>query len=429
MFEVRARVSANRISGIINAPSSKSYSQRYVILSGLTEGVKEIRGLSFSEDEQIAIGIVKKCGSDVKYFGRNITITPHFTCPKEVFVGESATSYRLAVGALAGKGCRTAFSGDTSLSVRPIDDLVSSLEHLSVKVSKKSDGFVEIDASEREAKQVEIDASLSSQFVSSVLLYYSFLDGGDRSLSIKGDRSSSDYIRITIDCLRKFGIEISEKKNEYLVKGALSKYDGKIKIEGDYSSSAFPIVLGLLASDEGISIHGLKESSIQGDRALVEILKKHSTGISTEKVDGDYIISAKRGVIERIDVDINDYPDLAPPLSVIGIFSDNGVNLRNYHRLAIKESNRADEIIRLAKNFGATVEADEKSISIRRGKVIKAPDKLEFYDHRMIMSAIIAGISSGFDISHENVEKINKSYPDFLNDISRVGASVKFDLE
>ena len=423
---MKAEIYGNSIGGTVQAPSSKSFAQRYILMAGFSERETEIRGLSFSDDEQVAIDIIKRCGARVEYSGRNIHVIPSFHCPEALYVGESATSYRLAAGLLSSRRCRTEFTGMPGLGARPVEPLLNALSGMRVAASVREDGFISLDASGCEVADVAVDGSLSSQFISSLLLFYAF-SGKDSRLSLSGGVVSERYVDITIECLRNFGVDVSGNEGCFSISGGNPLAMGEISVEGDYSSASFFIVLGLLASVKGVTVKGLRKHSLQPDSSILGILSGRTHGIMTEQSDGEISVTSRMSEIERIVVDADSEPDLAPPLSVIGIFSSGGIVIKNCNRLEIKESRRASEIMRLAESFGAEVVKDEDTITIRKGRIIN-PGRLSFTDHRMIMSAIIAGVASGFRIEYENIEKINKSYPDFLTHLKSAGAEVTFEI-
>lgn len=423
---MKAKIYAESVQGAISAPSSKSFAQRYILMAGFSETETMVRGLSFCDDEQVAIDIIKRCGSKVEYSGRDIKIIPNFKCPQTLYVGESATSYRLSIGLLSSKKCKTEFTGSPGLASRPVYPLLEALAESGVEYSIKEDGFISLDALNSEVRDATVDGSLSSQFISSLILFSAFAEKRS-NLSVAGKIASERYVDITIECLRNFGISVIHEKDRLEIDKRKPSSRGTINIEGDYSSAAFFFVLGMLASENGIRVEGLKEGSMQPDSQILGILKSKSEGFKIEKEDGLISVTTRMSGIERIEIDADKAPDLAPPISVIGIFSSKGVVLRNYNRLEIKESKRASEIIRLAESFGAEIKKDGEKMLIKKGKVTN-PVNLSFKDHRMIMSAIIAGIASRFQIEYENVEMINKSYPDFLKHMRSIGAEIDFDI-
>jgi 3-phosphoshikimate 1-carboxyvinyltransferase len=163
--------------------------------------------------------------------------------------------------------------------------------------------------------------------------------------------------------------------------------------------------------------------SLQPDRKILELIndatgciRSGSTGIEIKKADH----------IKRITVDGAVSPDMAPVISVIGIFSEEGVQITNYHRLRDKESDRFNGIVSMCRSFGAEVIVNDSCIFIRKGRN-RFPGYIEYSDHRMVMSSIIAGVIADSDTEFGQCESINKSYPEFLNDLKKIGVDIYFD--
>jgi len=396
-------------------------------MAGMGNSPVTVHGVYFSEDEQVALGIVRSSGAAITFDGDTVKIEPDFRCPKYVDVGESATSYRISVGMLAAKKCRTEFIGRPELARRPINELLDALRELGARITVKEDGFINLDASEIEIGDVRVDQTRSSQYVSSLLLFLAFCNNEGKKLEVRGTKSSEGYVDITVSCLKTMGFDVNRENDIFTVARTNAEPVKDLYVERDYSSAAFFLILGALASDEGISIEGLPDNSLQADAVIVDTLKTSSEGISVVFSESKIIARSIKSYVMHVEIDADITPDLAPPVSVLGIFSKDGVTIRNPSRLSIKETDRYSEIIRLAESFGARIEKGEDYLTIRRGQEILNPEKLSFSDHRMVMSAIVAGLASGYEIEYENVERINKSYPSFLNDLKRVGATIRIE--
>jgi 3-phosphoshikimate 1-carboxyvinyltransferase len=415
---MNAKIKSGNVSGTIFAPSSKSFTQRYVLYSAFSGKPVKINNVSFSDDEIISLKIAEKCNAFLKYNKKYIMIEPDFMCPENIYVGESGTSYRLSLGLLSAKRCTTLIKGEQQLASRPVNPLIKALSDAGSRFKRTEDGFFIASGNNASNKPVKIDGSISSQFISAMLFYYSILGGG--SFYISG-LVSENYIKITENCLSTFGIKVYSEGNKYSVIDG--DYSPKtIDIEGDFSSASYFIVLGIFMGN--IKIKNLNMDSLQPDKIIVDVLNKATGSINFQ--NGEINIS-RAGHIDEIVVDASTSPDIAPAVSVAGIFSENGVKIYNYMRLKTKESDRWHGIISLCNAFGAYVHTDNEFIEIKRKEVMH-PCCLNFTDHRMIMSAIIAGIIAGSDTKFGNVEKINKSYPEFFNDLKRVGLDISFDM-
>jgi len=412
----------NKIGGSVKAPSSKSYSQRMILLSAISGNPVTLRGISFCDDEIAAVNMARDCGSEITTDGDALTIEPHFRCPSRVNVGESATLYRISMGMLAAMGCRTEFVGAPSLAGRPMEPLIHALEKAGVRLLRKDDGFYSMDARERKNIEFHMDQGISSQFISS-LIFYNAAAGNDLPMNTTAEQVSASYIDITLHALDMLGYGISREDGAFQFTG--KHLSGKeFQVEGDFSSALFPVVLGSLCSQGGVRITGLNPRSRQADRIALDTLVKASTGISAKSNGNNLEIEASRSDFELIEVDASRVPDSCPPISVIGIFSDNGIRILNYERLRAKESDRVSAIKEIVTGFGAAFLEGNRSISVKRG-INVFPEEYHGNDHRMLMSAITAGLVARSSTKFFNLDAVRKSYPGFLNDLKLLGVSAK----
>ncbi len=414
---MKIRIKRGSIGGTIFAPSSKSFTQRYVLYSAFSNKSVRLNNISFSEDEIISMKIAEKCNAVIKYDRKNMHIVPDFLCPENIYVGESGTSYRLSIGLLCSRKCRTSINGEASLARRPVDTLIMALSDAGSRFNKKEDGFYSVDGQRATSIPVEIDGSISSQYVSSMLFYYSILGGGSfRAINTV----SRDYLKITESCLANFGVKVENNDGMYQIINH-NYLEKTVDIEGDYSSASYFIVLGIFTGN--IIIKNLNYMSLQPDRKILDLvnnatgsIKYGSAGIEIRKADH----------INRITVDAAVSPDMAPVISVVGIFSEEGVQIYNYKRLMAKESDRFNGIVNMCRSFGADVTVNDSCIKIKKGRNL-CPDYIEYSDHRMTMSSIIAGVIAGSNTEFGKCESINKSYPEFLNDLKKIGVDIYFD--
>jgi 3-phosphoshikimate 1-carboxyvinyltransferase len=411
------RIKSGHISGTVFAPSSKSFTQRYILYSAFSDRTIKINNVSFSEDEIVSMKIAESCNASLYYDKKNITIRPDFKCPEKIYVGESGTSYRLTLGLLSARRCNTVITGEPSLASRPVGILTDSLSDVGTSFTPTTTGFYSVNGEMASRKHVSIDGSASSQFISAMLYYYSILGSGGFTAR---NLVSSDYVKITEACLETFGVKVLQEGDNYYVKTGDYRETG-IDIEGDYSSSSYFIILGIFTGN--IVIKNLNMDSLQPDKKILELVNNATGSIHFHQ--GSIEVD-KAEEIKKIIVDASVSPDIAPIISVIGIFSSKGVEIRNYQRLKIKESDRWAGIVHMCRAYGASVSITDELISIKKD-IIKEPDYFEYIDHRMIMSAIIAGVIAKSNTEFRNSEKINKSYPEFLNDLKKLGADIYFD--
>ncbi|MCL4340888.1 MAG: 3-phosphoshikimate 1-carboxyvinyltransferase [Candidatus Thermoplasmatota archaeon] len=413
------------ISGTVTVPSSKSFSQRCILYAGFSETDARIGPLAFSNDENIAIEIVKNCGLNIVISGSYIEISGKFNCPGLINVGESGTSYRISLGLLAAKGCRTEITGEGLLAARPVRPLVESLERCGARFEFKPDGFPVIDSGGMDMKTCVIDGSLSSQYVTSLVMASS-LKAGQSSIRILGRTVSPDYLKITEETLELFGVTARKDGDSYTVTRKTRPEKLHIEIEGDFSSAAVMLVLGVLGSDHGIRVRGLGRKSIQGDSVIVKMLADAGSNINWESgPEGDCIICRKSD-LKKITVDADRYPDLAVTLSITGIFSPAGVEILNPGRLRLKESDRLDAIVKMAGRYGSHIDLNDDCLEIHPGNGMKPQDILvESMDHRIIMAEVCAMVLSGSTGLIKFHHEVSKSFPAFFWELEKLSVDVK----
>ncbi|WP_297217909.1 3-phosphoshikimate 1-carboxyvinyltransferase [Thermoplasma sp.] len=392
-------------SGTAVLPSSKSFTQRYILGSAFLNKNVILNYVTITGDDAIAIDIAQKAGADITVNDSSIRIKSSLRCPEEIYVGESATSYRIVLGLLGSSGCITHVSGEPGLAKRPMEPLIKALEANDVRLTLNGDGFYDVDGSASKKRYVEIDG-VSSQFVSSMIFYYAKKGGGE--FLVKNMRSPG-YVYITKRVLYDLGYFVNVERTITINPSGVWKTT--IDVEPDYSSMAFFLVLGLLSEEVDMRFNIKRMSRIQPDSILLDIFRDNLA------IDRD-TVRVLPGIKNRITIDADHNPDLAPPLAVIGIFSDAGVEIDNYARLKTKESDRYEAMIDLASRFGAIVEDNGKDLFIKKGD-LKNPSTLAYEDHRMIMSAAIAAAVSGFEIDIENESRVSKSFPGFFKELSK----------
>lgn len=388
--------------GTLKAPPSKSMSHRLLICASFADGVSTVRGISFCEDVLAtidclnALGIrTEKHGDDIKVYGKNYAeLKPQLP----LACRESGSTLRFMLPPALLSGYTVMFHGEKSLMQRPMDiyrellaarglDYIADGESIVVKGPIKAGEF-------------RLKGNVSSQFISGLLFALPTLDG-DSVIKITSSVESRSYINLTISALGKFGVK-AFWEDDYTIKipGNQKYMATDITVEGDYSGAAFPDALNLFGGD--VTILGLDENSIQGDR----VYKKHFDAI-------------KRGVPT---IHIGDCPDLAPILFALAA-ANCGAIFNGTKRLKIKESDRAEAMVKELKKFGSSVSVYEDTVVIYP-KDFRAPTEtlLGHNDHRIVMALSVLLSATGGDI--DGAEAVAKSYPEFFRDLKALGIEV-----
>ncbi len=406
--------------GEISIPGSKSYSQRLILLSALFSIPVSLENISYSEDELRAVSVASQCGMTVRNSGGRCLVSGEFRSPGKLFVGESATLFRLAAGGLAGRRETVEFRLSDSLLRRNHGDLLNALASQGVHFESIPRGFL-MDASAAVTGPVSITGRISSQFVSSLIVMKASMGDFGSEVSVTDGLSSAGYVQITMDVMRKLGFTLRSKDASFSVESFKHADSVNLSLEGDFSSAAFFMVLAALKSANGIALRGLNPNTLQPDKKMLDFLRQAGADI-TISTDA---VNIRKSYLNGGVFDVDNCPDLALPLAVMALFSKGRSEITGVSRLRYKETDRIESMIRLARSFGASVEYSGNSVSITPPDVIRAPNDLEFMEHRSIMAGIVASIASGSRVVNQNVERISKSFPGFTGMLEQVGCRIE----
>jgi len=286
---------------------------------------------------------------------------------------------------------------------------------------------------------IEVDGSLSSQFLTGLLMAYSASpkpSGGEASepsnrssVSIKvNNLKSKPYIDLTLDVMKKFGMRIPENRNykEFVFHNSPT-HDSQLTthdyaVEGDWSSGAFLLVAGTIAGS--ITVRGLDLLSTQADKAIMDALMSANAAIATEAKG----IQAHPGGLRGFEFDATDCPDLFPPLVALAAYCEGETKIKGVRRLKHKESNRAVTLQDEFDLMGVRIDIED-DLMIIHGGIVKGADVHSHHDHRIAMACAVAALGANSETIIDEAEAVNKSYPDFYNDLKSLGANVSLPFD
>ena len=391
---MKIKIEKSCAKGKINAPPSKSYAHRLLICAALAQGISRIDGVSQSVDMEATLDCIGALGAEFTKTGDSVSIKGGIREGCRVFnCHESGSTLRffIPIALLTGDTCT--FTGSERLMSRGLsvyEEIFKSqgIECIRDKCSVTLKGRLKPDT-------FSVRGDISSQFISGLLFALPLLDG-DSVISLTTRLESSAYVDITIDTLKLFGIEIERGNGSFYIRGNQKYKCSDQRAEGDYSNSAFLDAFNLLGGD--VSVLGLKNDSYQGDKIYKEYFSLLDKGTPT--------------------LDISNCPDLGPVLFALAAVK-NGACFEGTKRLSIKESDRGAAMKTELEKLGASVELFENSARV--GCSANAP-KCELYghnDHRIVMA--LAVILSLFGGVIDGCEAVSKSYPDFFEEIAKIG--------
>lgn len=399
---MKVKILPSKTSGEVSAPPSKSFAHRYLIGSVLSRGKCVIKNIADSDDISATLSCIEQLGGSVTKDGNIVTVIP--TNEKQIENAvfdckESGSTLRFFIPVVLATGAKNCtFLGSERLLARGIKEYEKLFENSDVKINS-DEKSIEISGT-LSAGNYEISGEVSSQYTTGMLFALSVLDGKS-TLKITGNVESRAYVDMTIKVLKDFGADISEpEKNFFEINGKGRLSPGEFTVEGDWSNAAFLIALSRLLGT--ISVSGLNENSVQGDRF---------SSVAFDALDG-----------ENAEIDLKDCPDLAPILFAYAAYK-NGGRFINTRRLRVKESDRANVMAEELKKFGANVKVYENSVEIEKTQ-LKPPivPLCGHNDHRIVMALSVLAAVLGAEI--DGAEAVNKSYPDFFRVIKKAGVNV-----
>ncbi|MBU4266984.1 MAG: 3-phosphoshikimate 1-carboxyvinyltransferase [Candidatus Altiarchaeales archaeon] len=412
MSEVTVRKS--ELKGSIKAPASKSYTHRAIICASLAEGNSKIINFLDCDDTWETVDALRKFGIGINEADGALNVSgSKLKAPEEpVELGASGTTYRFLLPLAAIAEGETKIQVKGRLAERPIEPLLDALRQLGIEIKAEGNSIIINGNGKIEGGKVRIPGDVSSQFISGLLFIAPLAEKGIE-IELTTALESKPYVDMTISVMKEFGI----KADGLRVGGGQSFKAMDYEVEGDYSSAAFLLAAG--AINGGVEITGLNPESVQGDRRIVEILKRMNSEI---EINGNSI-KTKTSNLKGIDIDVKDIPDMVPILSVLGCFADGETRILSAGRLRGKESDRLATMAAELGKMGAAIEERGEGLMIKNGKLSGA--KIDPHnDHRIAMACTVAGLNAEGETVIENSDCVKKSYPDFFKDLTKVGADI-----
>ncbi len=439
----------------LEMPASKSFAQRAIIAAALAQGTSHLTGYSPCGDNESALAAARKLGARVNVNGSELEITgigafENCLSISEIQVGESGFLTRMLIPVLAVVADGPVYvTGEKTLLNRPLAEAHDIMASFGVRLlpetvppeSRKNDCYVPLTVrGPLVPGRADVSGKGGSQLISGLLAALPL--AGNRSTVYVHDPRSIPYMFITVDVLRKFGIEIgSEMEGDddflqtqdwTLCTGVTFKMRGNqhyraadFRIEGDWSGAANFLVAGAIFGD--VEVEGLDTQSLQADISIMDILM--DAGASMSQLEGDTpttgSIHVSRAPLCAFETDLNNCPDLFPIVAVLAAFCPGVSRIRGVERLRHKETDRAAAIEAMLTQMGVPVQVDEDEMTIEgmalpqrllTGNLLKGGTYTSHGDHRMVMALKVASLGADGPVEIDDTACVAKSFPGF-NDL------------
>lgn len=397
-----AEIKNSILGGEIIVPPSKSVSHRAIFCSLLAGGEISVSPIIDSNDMKASLGVIEEIKKDKERYTIDCI--------------ESGSTLRFAIPIVAALGKSAVFIGSGRLPERPIGDFLELLPQHGVECV--SDGGLPLKISgQLQSGEFEIAGNTSSQYITGLLLALPILDG-DSKIVLTTELQSKPYVDMTIKVMDDFDVKIEETDYGYFVKGNQKYKKTDYSVESDWSQAAFFMEAAAIGAN--INLKGLKQDSTQGDKAVVDEMKKFGATVDLK----DDVYCCKSGELVATEIDAKNIPDMVPALAVVAAFAKGKTVIKGAERLRIKESDRIESIVYNLKEMGADVTETPDGMVICGGAKLHSADFKGFNDHRIVMAFTVAALNLDGESTIDDAESINKSYPDFFKDIKKLGGKV-----
>ena len=420
---MRAIVYPASLSGSQVAPASKSSMQRACAAALLHHGKTQIFNPGHSNDDLAAIDVIQKLGAKVQSHTDHLEVNSNGVQPigPEMNCGESGLGIRMFTPIAALSNQPITIQGKGSLVKRPMHFFDEIFPSLGVQI-QSNNGYLPI-AIQGPLKPVDItvDGSLSSQFLTGLLMAYASAGASDSTIHVN-QLKSKPYIDLTLAVLKHFGWEVNHQQHEQFTFKSRVKVNETIQytVEGDWSGAAFLLVAGAIAGP--ITVKGLQLNSTQADKAVMNALTSANAALIFK--EENITIGANEDGLKAFDFDATDCPDLFPPLVALASLCNGVTTIKGVNRLAHKESDRGITLQTEFAKLGVTIILEGDLMKIEGIEKIQANTVFSQHDHRIAMACGVAALRATGPIEITEAEAINKSYTDFFEHLQHLGAKV-----
>lgn len=419
----------SRVEGEINLPGSKSLSNRALLLAALAKGTTKVTNLLDSDDIRHMLNALRALGVNYSLSEDKTICTVegiggafNWQNGLSLFLGNAGTAMRPLTAALCLKGAAEAeviLTGEPRMKERPIKHLVDALRQAGASVQYlENEGYppLAIRNSGLKGGKVQIDGSISSQFLTALLMAAPLAEG-NMEIEILGELVSKPYIDITLAMMKDFGVNVENQNYQTFVVNGNQSYISpeKYLVEGDASSASYFLAAGAIKGK--VKVTGIGKNSIQGDRLFANVLEAMGAKITW----GDDFIQAEQGELKGVDMDMNHIPDAAMTIATTALFAEGETIIRNIYNWRVKETDRLAAMATELRKVGATVEEGEDFIRIQPLPLtqFQHADIATYNDHRMAMCFSLIALSDT-PVTILDPKCTAKTFPTYFNEFEKL---------
>ncbi|USD39541.1 3-phosphoshikimate 1-carboxyvinyltransferase [Ferrimonas sp. SCSIO 43195] len=415
----------SRVGGVIQLPGSKSISNRALLLATIASGRTRLTNLLDSDDIRHMLTALDQLGVSYDYCKQQATIEVEGLGGRlargqvaELYLGNAGTAMRPLAAALAIGSGEFVLTGEPRMKERPIGHLIEALQPLGANIEYlENPGYppLKISAGDLSGGRVSIDGSISSQFLTALLMVAPLL-GSDLTIEVKGELVSKPYIDITLGMMARFGVTVENRDYREFVIAADQHYvsPGDYLVEGDASSASYFLAAAAIGGGS-IEVRGVGTDSLQGDKHFADVLKAMGARVEWGK---DFIRCSK-GDLNGVDMDMNAIPDAAMTIATTALFANGPTTIRNIYNWRVKETDRLTAMATELRKVGAVVEEGEDYIRIEPAAELRHADIETYNDHRIAMCFSMLAVG-GQSVTILDPGCTAKTFPDYFERLASV---------
>ena len=411
---------AEKLSGTVTAPASKSYAQRAIAIAALAKGTSVLRNMTLCNDIIAALDVIRRLGAEVKADGNTYTIKGDIYPERDLVldIGESGLSARMFTVISALFDNVVTITGHGSILQRPFGNVEDPLNALGVDVFTNN-GYLPITVKGiLKGGEAVVDGSGGSQFLTGLLMSLPLVKG-DSTVKVK-NLKSIPYIDMTLRAIEDFGGKITNLNYEtFFINGGQSYKAREYNMEGDWSGAANMLVAGVLCGGkEGVRVNNLNRHSKQADTAILKVLEYAGAQIAVDEKS----VTAYRSETKGFTFNATHCPDLFPAIVALAACSKGETTIIGTSRLSSKESDRAEVLKKVYGQLGIEIDLSQNDIMTVKGGKIRGGVTVDSHnDHRIAMSAAVAALRADKPVKITGEDAVNKSYCAFWHDLESLG--------